>query len=144
MAAPPVIVDKQTHTFRQYEDDDHIIKDFANQTFNEDTSNKCPVYIQRTPPCQGSCPFGHESRGWLHIVRGIEKQGEDIERDAYASYRNTTANPFSSIMGRGVSVRQLDSSTTGRYVATDYTKCIGCHICSDVCPTGYIDMAMGH
>ncbi|MFV1973015.1 MAG: 4Fe-4S binding protein, partial [Thiohalobacterales bacterium] len=22
-------------------------------------------------------------------------------------------------------------------------KCIGCHICSDVCPSGYIDMAMG-
>ena len=36
-----------------------------------------------------------------------------------------------------------DQYTTGRYVDTDYNKCIGCHICSDVCPTGYIDMAMG-
>jgi NADPH-dependent glutamate synthase beta subunit-like oxidoreductase/Pyruvate/2-oxoacid:ferredoxin oxidoreductase delta subunit len=36
-----------------------------------------------------------------------------------------------------------DKSTTGRYVDTDYTKCIGCHICSDVCPTGYIQMGMG-
>jgi len=36
-----------------------------------------------------------------------------------------------------------DQATTGRYVATDYARCIGCHICSDVCPTGYIDMAMG-
>jgi Pyruvate/2-oxoacid:ferredoxin oxidoreductase delta subunit len=36
-----------------------------------------------------------------------------------------------------------DQATTGRYVDTDYNKCIGCHICSDVCPTGYIDMAMG-
>ena len=36
-----------------------------------------------------------------------------------------------------------DQHTTGRYVDTDYTKCIGCHICADVCPTGYIDMAMG-
>ena len=35
-----------------------------------------------------------------------------------------------------------DKSTTG-YVDTDYKKCIGCHICSDVCPTGYIDMALG-
>jgi Pyruvate/2-oxoacid:ferredoxin oxidoreductase delta subunit len=34
-------------------------------------------------------------------------------------------------------------ATTGRYVDTDYAKCIGCHICSDVCPTGYIDMALG-
>jgi Pyruvate/2-oxoacid:ferredoxin oxidoreductase delta subunit len=36
-----------------------------------------------------------------------------------------------------------DQSTTGRYVATDYSRCIGCHICADVCPTGYIDMGMG-
>jgi len=36
-----------------------------------------------------------------------------------------------------------DKSTTGRYVDTDYKKCIGCHICADVCPTGYIDMALG-
>jgi Pyruvate/2-oxoacid:ferredoxin oxidoreductase delta subunit len=34
-------------------------------------------------------------------------------------------------------------STTGRYVDTDYTKCIGCHICRDVCPTGYIQMGLG-
>jgi Pyruvate/2-oxoacid:ferredoxin oxidoreductase delta subunit len=36
-----------------------------------------------------------------------------------------------------------DQSTTGRYVYTDYDRCIGCHICADVCPTGYIDMGMG-
>ncbi len=100
MAAPPVIVDKQTHTFRQYNDDDHVVTDFGNQVFNEDSSYKCPVYIQRTPPCQGSCPSGHEIRGWLQIVRGIEKPGEDAQRDAYAFYRNTIANPFPSIMGR--------------------------------------------
>jgi Pyruvate/2-oxoacid:ferredoxin oxidoreductase delta subunit len=34
-------------------------------------------------------------------------------------------------------------STTGRYVATDYARCIGCHICADVCPTGYIKMGLG-
>ncbi|OGA47513.1 MAG: glutamate synthase [Betaproteobacteria bacterium RIFCSPLOWO2_12_FULL_62_58] len=34
-------------------------------------------------------------------------------------------------------------STTGRYVDTDYTRCIGCHICRDVCPTGYIQMGLG-
>ncbi|HJL66716.1 MAG TPA: 4Fe-4S dicluster-binding protein, partial [Arenicellales bacterium] len=30
----------------------------------------------------------------------------------------------------------------GRYVDTDYNKCIGCHICADVCPCGYIEMGM--
>jgi Pyruvate/2-oxoacid:ferredoxin oxidoreductase delta subunit/thioredoxin reductase len=34
-------------------------------------------------------------------------------------------------------------ATTGRYVYTDYDKCIGCHICMDVCPTGYIQMGLG-
>jgi Pyruvate/2-oxoacid:ferredoxin oxidoreductase delta subunit len=34
-------------------------------------------------------------------------------------------------------------STMGRYVDTDYTKCIGCHICEDVCPSGYIKMGLG-
>lgn len=34
-------------------------------------------------------------------------------------------------------------ATTGRYVDTDYTRCIGCHICRDVCPTGYIQMGLG-
>ncbi|MBK5936554.1 NAD(P)-binding protein [Halorhodospira halophila] len=31
----------------------------------------------------------------------------------------------------------------GRYVQTDYSRCVGCHICRDVCPTGYIEMGLG-
>ena len=31
----------------------------------------------------------------------------------------------------------------GEKVYTDYTKCVGCHICSLVCPSGYIQMGMG-
>lgn len=38
---------------------------------------------------------------------------------------------------------QKAKSTTGRYVDTDYDRCIGCHICKDVCPTGYIQMGLG-
>jgi Pyruvate/2-oxoacid:ferredoxin oxidoreductase delta subunit len=34
-------------------------------------------------------------------------------------------------------------ATMGRYVYTDYARCIGCHICADVCPTGYIKMGLG-
>lgn len=34
-------------------------------------------------------------------------------------------------------------TTMGRYVYTDYDRCIGCHICADVCPTGYIQMGLG-
>jgi Pyruvate/2-oxoacid:ferredoxin oxidoreductase delta subunit len=35
-----------------------------------------------------------------------------------------------------------NAATMGRYVATDYAKCVGCHICKDVCPTGYIQMGL--
>ncbi|MBZ0138684.1 MAG: NAD(P)-binding protein [Pseudorhodoplanes sp.] len=31
----------------------------------------------------------------------------------------------------------------GRYVYTEYSMCVGCHICADVCPTGYIQMGLG-
>jgi len=34
-------------------------------------------------------------------------------------------------------------ATMGRYVYTDYDRCIGCHICAEVCPTGYINMGLG-
>jgi len=36
-----------------------------------------------------------------------------------------------------------ENYAVGRYVDTDYTRCIGCHICMDVCPTGYIQMGLG-
>jgi Pyruvate/2-oxoacid:ferredoxin oxidoreductase delta subunit len=36
-----------------------------------------------------------------------------------------------------------DQQALGRYVDTDYKKCIGCHICMDVCPSGYIQMGLG-
>ncbi|NQV46263.1 MAG: FAD-dependent oxidoreductase, partial [Rhodospirillaceae bacterium] len=36
-----------------------------------------------------------------------------------------------------------DKVAVGRYVDTDYGKCIGCHICMDVCPSGYIQMGLG-
>lgn len=31
----------------------------------------------------------------------------------------------------------------GQVMFTDYTRCIGCHICYESCPTGYIQMGMG-
>ncbi len=42
-----------------------------------------------------------------------------------------------------VSRVKKSEATLGRYVTTDYNKCIGCHICADVCPTGYIQMGLG-
>lgn len=87
-------------TFRLYEDGEQDWKRLNDKIFKEDTSHKCPVYVQRTPPCQGSCPSGHDIRGWLDIVRGIEKPPADVSMQEYAFRRATEANPFPSVMGR--------------------------------------------
>ena len=87
-------------TFRLYEDGDHQWGNLGDQIFLEDTSHKCPTYVHRTPPCQGSCPSGEDIRGWLDIVRGIEKPPEGVSMQEYAFRRSTEANPFPSMMGR--------------------------------------------
>ena len=87
-------------TFRRYRDNDEKYTRWSEDIFNEDTTYKCPTYVHRTPPCQGSCPSGEDIRGWLQIIRGIEKPPADIDWQEYAFRRSTNANPFPSIMGR--------------------------------------------
>ncbi len=87
-------------TYRRYKEGDHEWGSMATMIFKEDTSHKCPTYISRTPPCQGSCPAGEDIRGWLDIVRGIEKPPEGVSMKEYAFRRSTDANPFPSVMGR--------------------------------------------
>ena len=87
-------------TFRKYDDGDHEWGNYGDQIFEGDASHKCPTYVHRTPPCQGSCPSGEDIRGWLDIVRGIEKPPADISMQEYAFRRSTDANPFPSMMGR--------------------------------------------
>ena len=91
---------KEENTYRRFSDGDSKYKDFSQDIFNEDKSHKCPTYIHKTPPCQGSCPSGEDIRGWLQIVRGIEKAPEGMTMSEYAFRRSTTANPFPSQMGR--------------------------------------------
>ena len=87
-------------TFRKFEEGDQDWGGFENKIFKEDTSHKCPTYVHRTPPCQGSCPSGEDIRGWLDIVRGIERPPEGVSMQEYAFRRSTDANPFPSMMGR--------------------------------------------
>ncbi|MBT3744462.1 MAG: FAD-dependent oxidoreductase, partial [Candidatus Thioglobus sp.] len=88
------------HTFRLYKDDEQGAVPWSQKIFQEDTSHKCPTYVTQTPPCQGSCPSGHNIRGWLDIVRGMEKPTGDMSWQEYAFRRSTAANPFPSVMGR--------------------------------------------
>jgi len=87
-------------TFRKFEDGVHDWGSYQEAIFTEDRSHKCPVYVHRTPPCQGSCPSGEDIRGWLQIVRGVEKPPEGVSWQEYAFRRLTEANPFPSMMGR--------------------------------------------
>ncbi len=87
-------------TFRRFKEGDYEWGSLAEQIFKEDTSHKCPTYVTRTPPCQGSCPAGEDIRGWLDIVRGIEQPTEGVSMKEYAFRRSTDANPFPSVMGR--------------------------------------------
>jgi len=87
-------------TFRRFEDGEHTYQRIGDDIFNEDKTYKCPTYVHRTPPCQGSCPSGEDIRGWLQIVHGIEKPTDGVSMEEYAFRRSTDANPFPAMMGR--------------------------------------------
>ena len=88
------------HTWRRYKDGDHKWRRMNDKIFTADETDKCPTYVHKTPPCQASCPSGEDIRGWLNIVRGIEKAPKDVKWQEYAFRRSTDANPFPSMMGR--------------------------------------------
>ncbi|MBF0470081.1 MAG: NAD(P)-binding protein [Gammaproteobacteria bacterium] len=91
---------KKEFNFRRYQDGDSDHLPWNKSIWQASWTHKCPTYIHRTPPCQGSCPSGHDIRGWLDIVRGIEKPVGDVSMQEYAFRRATDSNPFPSIMGR--------------------------------------------
>ncbi len=93
-------MEKEVLTFRRFEEGDYTYKRKGDDIFNEDTSYKCPTYVHRTPPCQGSCPSGEDIRGYLQIINGIEKPVGEMSMEEYAFRRSTDANPFPSMMGR--------------------------------------------
>ncbi|CAK0774840.1 Glutamate synthase (NADPH) small chain [Gammaproteobacteria bacterium] len=91
---------KQALTFRRYKDGDHTHRPWQEEIFKASWSHKCPTYVHRTPPCQGSCPAGEDIRGWLDIVRGVEKPAAGVSWQEYVFRRATDANPFPAMMGR--------------------------------------------
>jgi glutamate synthase (NADPH/NADH) small chain len=95
---------KKSHTFRLFKDGENMWTgwdDLTEKIFQADHSYKCPTYVQRTPPCQGSCPSGHDIRGWLMIARQMDKPPVGgMAWQEYAFHRMLEANPFPSVMGR--------------------------------------------
>jgi NADPH-dependent glutamate synthase beta subunit-like oxidoreductase len=99
-ATPPKPEKKTEHTFRRFKDGDHEWRSLQDRIFSADETDKCPTYVHKTPPCQASCPSGEDIRGWLNIVRGVEKPPKGTGMQEYAFRRSTAANPFPSMMGR--------------------------------------------
>lgn len=100
MSGPADTATAKPLNFRRYKDGDTKVKRWQDEIFDADHSHKCPTYIQSTPPCQGSCPSGEDIRGYLNIVRGIEKPPAGMPWQEYAWRRLTEANPLPSVMGR--------------------------------------------
>jgi NADPH-dependent glutamate synthase beta subunit-like oxidoreductase len=100
MSSNPPTAEIKPLTFRRYKDGDHKVRRWQDEIFDADHSHKCPTYIQSTPPCQGSCPSGEDIRGYLNIVRGVEKPPAGMPWQEYAWRRLTDANPLPSVMGR--------------------------------------------
>ncbi|NOX09742.1 MAG: NAD(P)-binding protein [Gammaproteobacteria bacterium] len=100
MATSSDEMQKKHLTFTKYEAGDDQYDSYTDNIFSAGWSHKCPTYVHRTPPCQGSCPSGEDIRGWLDIVRGIEIPPEGVSMQEYAFRRSTNANPFPSMMGR--------------------------------------------
>ncbi len=96
-------VNPQEHTFRRFKNGESMwnFPELSEKIFQADHSYKCPTYVHRTPPCQGSCPSGHDIRGWLAIARGMDKPPvAGMTWQEYAFDRMMAANPFPSVMGR--------------------------------------------
>lgn len=87
-------------SFRRYKDGDFAPRPWQEEIFKAGWSHKCPTYIQRTAPCTGSCPSGHDIRGWFNIIRGIDKPPAGMAWQEYAWRKMVDANPFPAIMGR--------------------------------------------
>ncbi len=86
--------------FRRFEDGDHAPPPWQEEIFDAGHSHKCPTYVLSSPPCQANCPAGEDIRGYLDIVRGIEKPPAGVSWQEYAFRRLTEANPFPAVMGR--------------------------------------------
>ncbi len=87
-------------TYRRYVEGETAFRSMTDMIFEADGSYKCPVYVHRAPPCQAHCPSGHDVRGWLSIVSGLDKPTEGTAWQGHAFHRMTEANPFPAIMGR--------------------------------------------
>ncbi len=60
-----------------------------------------PRYLEKLPPCTGTCPSGNDIRGWLTVIAQREKLGLSLDEACEQAWRiEMETNPFPSVMGR--------------------------------------------
>ena len=84
----------------RFEDGEAPYPNFTTSILKVAGSALRPTYVHRTPPCQGTCPSGHDVRGWLNIISGVDKPKDGMSWQEYAFRRMADANPFPAMMGR--------------------------------------------
>ena len=91
---------EQALSHHRFEEGEEPYPDFSTGILKVTESDRRPTYVHRAAPCQGACPSGHDIRGWLNIVNGIDKPKNGMAWQEYAFRRMTEANPFPALMGR--------------------------------------------
>jgi Pyruvate/2-oxoacid:ferredoxin oxidoreductase delta subunit len=107
----------------------------------------------------------YEKLKWDYFTESKQKQREHIHPDVVkgnwdevlqALAKEDAAKESSRCMSCGLcfecnqcmlfcpqeAITKFKGNPEGEVMFTMYERCVGCHICSEVCPTGYIDMGM--
>lgn len=89
--------------------------------------------------------------------RHVKQVKEDWDETLEALSRDIAAKESARCMSCGMcfecnqcmlycpqdAITRFRGNPEGEVMFTYYEKCVGCHICAEVCPTGFIDMGMG-
>lgn len=129
--------------------------DFAIHNFEDRSAHEISTHEELF---LGQFPYVPRHRRRSRSIEGSEVVGDFQERLFVLSEEETIAeadrcmscglciqcnNCINYCPQQAVSRVPRSEAVMGHYVQTDYDRCIGCHVCHDVCPTGYIKMGLG-
>ena len=90
-------------TFRRFDEGDGDGTGLGPGRYDKDVvshglSDICPTYVHRTPPCQASCPSGHDISVWLSLELGLDRHDCVSSCPVYALFCLVNSNLSPSVM----------------------------------------------
>jgi NADPH-dependent glutamate synthase beta subunit-like oxidoreductase len=80
-------------TLKPFSPDEVVVRDGR--------SWKCPVYVQRIPPCRNECPASEDIRGYLTTIAQADLFGKTVEEALQEAWEILTdKNPLPCVQGR--------------------------------------------